>query len=149
MKYLLAFMFLIGSFTYASGQDGYPDEEYIQEYVPEEEPKKTQVATDTLDNIVNIVVVGQGVAPSFASSPAQSYALAKRAAMADAYRLLAEQVKGVRIEGKDTIKNMAIKSSVVNTRVQAMIKNAKVLETTYKNGMCEVEMEVNIDKNHF
>jgi len=146
MKYLLAFIFILGSFTYVSGQNGYPDEEYIQEYVPDEEPKKAEVG---IDDIVNINVVGEGVAPSFASSPAQSYALAKRAAMADAYRLLAEQVKGVRIDGKDTIKNMAIKSSVVNTRVQAMIKNAKVVETTYKNGMCEVEMEVNINKKDF
>jgi hypothetical protein len=145
MKYLLTLMLIIGSLTYLSAKDGFPDEEYIEEYVPEVK----QEQSNSMDNIIRVTVVGQGVAPSFATSPAQSYALAKRAAMADAYRLLAEQVKGVRIDGKDTIKNMAIKSSVVNTQVNAMIKNAKITETTFKDGMCEVEMEVEINKSNF
>ena len=102
-----------------------------------------------IDSIVTISAVGEGVAPSFATSAAQSFALAKRAATADAYRLIAERVKGVRIDGKDTIKNMAIKSSSVNTKVAAMIRNARVVETTFKDGLCEVELEVDIDKNNF
>ena len=136
-------MFIFGAVTYAA--DGFPDDELIEEYT--EEPQQEQVLQ--VDSTMNITVTGQGVAPSFASSPAQAYALAKRAAMADAYRIIAERVKGVKIQGKDTIKNMAIKSSVVNTQVSAMIKNAVVVETTFQNGICEVEMEVNIDYNSF
>ncbi|QSZ40617.1 hypothetical protein GJV85_00275 [Sulfurimonas aquatica] len=146
MKYILAFMILLSLSISSYAKDGYPDEEYIQEYVEEDSKKEM---SDDLGSMVTISVTGQGVAPSFATSPAQAYALAKRAAMADAYRLLAEQIKGVKIEGKDTIKNMAIKSSVVNTRVAAMIKNAKVVETTFKDSMCEVEMEVTINKADF
>ena len=44
---------------------------------------------------------------------------------------------------------MAIKSSVINTHVAAIVKNAVVVETTFKNGMCEVEMEININHNDF
>ena len=101
------------------------------------------------DSSMPITVVGQGVAPSFATSPAQSYALAKRAATADAYRLIAERIKGVRVQGKDTVKNMMIKSSTVNTRVSAMVKNATVAETKFVDGLCEVEMEITLNYSDF
>lgn len=147
-KYLLIVSLLFC--TSLSGDDGFPDDEQIQEYVEERTPHKNLKRKHYSSNKkINISVVGQGVAPAFASSPAQAYSLAKRAALSDAYRLLAERVMGVEIEGKDTIKNMAIKNSVLNTRVSAMIRNATVVETTFKNGMCEVEMEVAIDPNIF
>ncbi len=96
-----------------------------------------------------ISVTGQGVAPMNTSSPAQAYALAKRAAVADAYRMIAERVKGVRIDGQDLIKNMMVKRSTVRTSVQAMVKNADIVETTFKEGLCEVEMEITISHADF
>jgi len=130
-----------------NAKDGYPDDEYIEEYIEEVKDEDKKPQNDL--SMISISVVGQGVAPAFASSPAQSYALAKRAATADAYRLIAEKIKGVRIEGKDTIKNMAIKSSTIKAKVSAMVRNATIVETTFKNGMCEVEMEIEIDSNSF
>lgn len=96
-----------------------------------------------------ISVVGQGVAPMNTSSPAQAYALAKRAAVSDAYRLIAEKVKGVRVDGQDVIKNMMVKRSTVRTSVNAMVRNANVVETTFKEGLCEVEMEIVIAHSQF
>lgn len=96
-----------------------------------------------------ISVVGQGVAPMNTASPAQAYALAKRAAVADAYRLIAEKVKGVRVDGQDLIQNMMVKRSVVRTSVQAMVKNANIVETTFKEGLCEVEMEIVLSHSQF
>jgi len=96
-----------------------------------------------------ISVVGQGVAPMNTTSPAQAYALAKRAAIADAYRLIAEKVKGVRVEGQDVIKNMMVKRSSIRTSVEAMVRNANVVETTFKDGLCEVEMEITIAHSQF
>ncbi len=96
-----------------------------------------------------ISVVGQGVAPMNTSSPAQAYALAKRAAVADAYRLVAEKVKGVRVDGQDLIKNMMVKRSTVRTSVAAMVRNANIVETTFKEGLCEVEMEILISHSQF
>ncbi len=96
-----------------------------------------------------ISVVGQGVAPMNTSSPAQAYALAKRAAVADAYRLIAEKVKGVRIDGQDLIKNMMVKRSTVRTSVAAIVRNANIVETTFKEGLCEVEMEIVISHAQF
>ena len=98
---------------------------------------------------LHISVVGQGVAPMNTTSPAQAYALAKRAAIADAYRAIAEKVKGVRIDGQDLIKDMMVKRSTVRTSVKAMVRNANVVETTFKEGLCEVEMEIIISHSDF
>ena len=101
------------------------------------------------DSCVRIEVLGQGVSPLNTSSPAQAYALAKRAAIADSYRLIAEKVKGVRVDGQDTIKNMMVKSSTVRTSVCAVVKNASIIETTFKEGLCEVEMEITVYRSQF
>lgn len=98
---------------------------------------------------MHISVVGQGVAPMNTSSPAQAYALAKRAAIADAYRAIAEKVKGVRVDGQDTIKNMMVQKSTIRTYVQAIVRNADIVETTFKEGLCEVEMEILISHSDF
>jgi len=140
MKFLLLFFIMFSSAIYA--EDGFPDEDAISVFKSD--------SNDVLkaDKPLNITVTGQGIAPAFAT-PQQAYALAKRAAIADAYRLLAERVKGVTIEGKDTIKNMSIQKSMVRTSVQALIKNAVIVDTTYENGMCEVQMELNIEADDF
>lgn len=151
MKKVLVLLVLLGSLLNAA--DGFPDEPIIEEYTEEQTTQQTgannSADNNTLmkDSSIAIAVVGQGVAPSFATSPAQSYALAKRAATADAYRLIAERIKGVRVEGKDTIKNMMVKNSTVNTRVSAMVRNATVVETKFEDGLCEVEMEIVLNYN--
>ena len=101
------------------------------------------------DKQMIISVLGQGVAPMNTSSPAQAYALAKRAAVADAYRLIAEKVKGVRVDGQDLIQNMMVKKSTIRTSVNAMVRNANVVETTFKEGLCEVEMEIVLAYSQF
>jgi hypothetical protein len=94
---------------------------------------------------LQITVIGQGVAPCHGGcSPSQSYALAKRAAIADGYRLIAEKVKGVYVEGQDLIKNMMVERSTVKTSVSATVKNATVVETKMKDGLCEVEMQITL-----
>lgn len=89
-----------------------------------------------------ITVFGQGVAPTVTASPAQAYALAKRAALADGYRQIAERIKGVHVEGQDSVKNMMLQRSSVRTSVDAMVRGANVMDTTFKDGLCEVELEI-------
>jgi hypothetical protein len=109
-------------------------------------PKNTPVLK--YDKPLKITVTGQGVAPCNGTcSPAQAYAMAKRAAIADAYRLIAEKVKGVYVEGDDYIKNMMVKRSTVKTYVQATVRNANIVETTFKEGLCEVEMEITLRRS--
>jgi hypothetical protein len=118
-----------------------------QEVKKETTSEKEDVLTQ--DTSIRIGVIGQGVAPLNTASPAQAYALAKRAATADAYRLIAEKVKGVRVDGEDLIKNMMVKRSTVRTSVKAMVRNANIVETTFKDGLCEVEMEITLSHADF
>lgn len=151
IKYTLLVTLAIGIFTSVSAKQGYPDEN-IKEYTESTSAKESQKrAIDLLkkNSSITIRVTGEGVAPSFAISPAQAYILAKRAATADAYRLIAERVKGVVIEGKDSVKNMVIEKSTIAAHVQAMIRNASVTDITFKDGLCEVEMEIRIYYNQF
>ncbi len=123
--------------------------ETIREVAAPVEPEPIVQEVLTQERDIRISVTGQGVAPMNTSSPAQAYALAKRAATADAYRLIAEKVKGVRIEGQDLIKNMMVQRSTVRTSVNAMVRNANVVETTFKEGLCEIEMEILISHSQF
>jgi hypothetical protein len=94
---------------------------------------------------VLISVIGQGVAPCNGTcSPAQAYVLAKRAAVVDAYRLIAEKVRGVYIEGQDYVENMMVKKSRVRTFVSATIRRANIIDTKFQDGLCEVEMEIRL-----
>ncbi len=120
-----------------------------KEVVAKKAPQHRESAVLAEDKPLLISVVGQGVAPVNTTSPAQAYALAKRAAVADAYRLIAEKVKGVRVDGQDLIKNMMVKRSTVRTSVDAMVRNANVVETTFKEGLCEVEMEIKLSHSQF
>ncbi len=114
---------------------------------PKAEIEETALLTPYED--IRINVIGQGVAPTNTISPAQAYALAKRAAITDGYRLIAEKVKGVRVEGQDLIKNMMVKRSTVRTYVDAKIRDANVVETNFKEGLCEVEMEIILSHSAF
>lgn len=101
------------------------------------------------ENELVITVIGQGVAPSVTASPAQAYALAKRSAIVDGYRQIAEKVAGVHVEGQDSIKNLMLTSSSTRTSVEAFVKGANITNTTFKEGLCEVEMEIALSYSRF
>lgn len=151
MKSILIMLALLYTSVFASTEDVTLEQSQVQE-VPSQ---ATQMGDVQVENVLKpnkdvvISVVGQGVAPINTASPAQAYALAKRAAVADAYRLIAEKVKGVRVDGQDLIKNMMVKRSTVRTSVQAMVRNANIVETNFKEGLCEVEMEIVLSYSQF
>jgi hypothetical protein len=142
---------------------GYIDSEpeTVEEIVPYEPHQQTQQnsykvpSTQPQDYVLKqnstltVTAIGQGVAPVKASSPALAIAMAKRAAIIDGYRVLAEKVNGVYVEGQDTIKNMAIKRSQVRSQVLAIVQNASVVSGNFKDGLYEVELEVELDYNFF
>jgi outer membrane protein FlgP len=99
------------------------------------------------NNTITLTVIGQGVAPESTISPYQALALAKKAAIADAYRMLAEKLNGVKVEGYDIVKNMVIQRSQVKTCVSSMIRHSNIVETKCAKDFCEVEMELKIVGN--
>ncbi len=88
------------------------------------------------------VVYGEGIAPMNTISPAQAIALAKRAAVTDAYRQLGEKLYGIRVNAKETVKDAALKDSRIVTQVNGLIKNATITENKYKDGLYTVRMEL-------
>ncbi len=91
--------------------------------------------------------VGEGISPIDTGSPAQARALAKRSAVAYAYRQLASKLYGVKINAKDTVKDAMLRDSVIETRVTGLIKNAAIINQDFKDGLFRVEMELKIDKD--
>jgi uncharacterized protein involved in tellurium resistance len=69
---------------------------------------------------------GYGVAPGNAMSIAQGKALAKRAAIVDAYRNLLEVVTGVHVDSETTVQNLMVTNDVVKTRVAGFVKGAVI-----------------------
>ncbi|WP_219029398.1 LPP20 family lipoprotein, partial [Helicobacter pylori] len=92
----------------------------------------------TPNNVIELNAVGMGVAPESTISPSQALALAKRAAIVDGYRQLGEKMYGIRVNAQDTVKDMVLQNSVIKTRVNALIRNAEITETIYKDGLCQV-----------
>lgn len=99
----------------------------------------------TPNNTIELSAVGMGVAPESTISPSQALALAKRAAIIDAYRQIGEKMYGIRLNAQDTVRDMVLINSVVKTKVEALIKNAEIIETVYKDGLCQITMELKLD----
>ena len=92
-----------------------------------------------------ITVVGMGTAPPNAMNPAQARMLARRAAIVDGYRQLAEAVKGVNVDSETTVENMMVTSDVIKTKVSGLIQGARVVsEQASPDGGYEVTMQMNM-----
>lgn len=91
-----------------------------------------------------IKVTGSG-APPDRGSVAQKRLMAERAAIADAYRQLAEIINGVRVDSETVVKDFVTESDVIKTQVSAFIKGAQKVGKRYlSDGSVEVDMVVKL-----
>ena len=89
-----------------------------------------------------IRVEGLGIAPA-GTSGTQAEALARRAAISDAYRQLAEQTSGVRVDAVTTVENLMLANMTVRTQVSALIKGAAIVEEKQqRDGSYTVTLEL-------
>jgi hypothetical protein len=96
-------------------------------------------------SIIKVSGVGEGVPPVSTVSPAQAKALARRAAIADAYRSLAEKMYGIRLSAKDRIRDLIAQRTEVRTAVYGIIRGATIDEESWKDGLYKVVLVVNLD----
>jgi len=92
---------------------------------------------------------GQGVVPSNVTSVAQAKAMARRAAILDAYKALAEKIYGIKINGKDSVRNLMLQNSTLRAYVNGIIRGANIDEESFKDGIYTVTMSVKIDSDYW
>ena len=95
--------------------------------------------------IFTLVVFVQGVSHSQtqAKSPEQARLLARRAAISDCQRNLAEIIYGIRLDAKTTVRNFVTQNDQINSHLQAVLQGAQVVDTRWEpDGTCTVKMEV-------
>lgn len=97
--------------------------------------------------IVMVVALGV-VAPAFSqvdTAAAQKKLLAKRAAEADAYRKLAECIKGLQITSDTYVRDFVAESDQIHAAMDTFIKAVRLGQPKYfADGTCQVEAEVTV-----
>lgn len=83
-------------------------------------------------NAASVEAEGIGLPPAGTSGTRASL-LARRAAIVDAYRMLAETVNTVQLDAETTVQDLAVTSDVVRTKVSALIRGARIV-SEHANG---------------
>jgi hypothetical protein len=92
-----------------------------------------------------IQAIGIGAPPEKDYGKPQARPLALRAAKLDALRNILEVVNGVRIDSKTIIRDAAVESDVIMTKVQGMIQGAQQVKQEYlSDGTVEVTMQIDM-----
>jgi len=78
-----------------------------------------------------VYATGIGAPPAMAVNAAQSRAMTERAAYVVALRNLLETVKGVRVDSETLVENFMVKSDVIRTRVDGIVKGARIVKKEY------------------
>ena len=100
----------------------------------------TCFASDINWNSNTITAVGIGSAPASVTA-GQADALARRAAIVDAYRNLAGIVYGVELENHTTVQQLAVKKDTIKTAISGAINNARITdEEQLDNGNYQVTL---------
>lgn len=92
-----------------------------------------------------VVAVGIGAPPSKPANMAQARAMARRAAITVARRNLLEISQGVQVDSMTLVKDFTVRSDIIRTSVQGVVRNAQVIDTAYmSDGSVEVTMVMSL-----
>lgn len=91
-----------------------------------------------------IQATGFGAPPQM-TSPQQATYMAKRAAVVDAYRNLAEAINGVQVDSETTVQNFQVSNDIIHSKVTALVRGASIIkEQQFPDGTYQVVMQVNL-----
>jgi hypothetical protein len=118
---------------------------YAQEPLPALSPALEKHAEGVI-NWTSGTISAKGLGAPPASTPSgAAHTMATRAAIAVARRNLVEIVEGVRIDSETLVENFIVKSDIIRSHVQGIVKNALVTQTiNLPDGNVEVELTVNM-----
>ena len=85
---------------------------------------------------------------SWALQPGQQKLLAKRAAIVDGYRNLAERIKGLKINANTYVRDFVAEADEISTSLVTFIKGARVVGPAryYDDGSAEVNVEITLQE---
>lgn len=114
---------------------------------PGVQPVGPNGAVDWDQNVVQ--AKGIGVPPATVSHPAQMRVMARRAAIVDAQRNLAEVIQGVQVNSETTVQNNIVLDDFVKSKVTALIQGARIIqEQPMPDGSYEVVLMVKLVGNN-
>ena len=101
--------------------------------------------------LIKITGIGYGAASAFANvTKGQRLLMAIRASKLDAYRALAEQLHGIKIDSNTAISTLTAKNDSFRARVNAVVRGARVVSITpMPDNNYETVLEVYIDSDFF
>ena len=89
--------------------------------------------------------VGIGAPPERFYGKPQARPMALRAAKLDAYRNLLEVIKGVRVNSTTLVEDFAVKSDIIKTQVDGLVKGAQIVKKDYlSDGTVEITMRMSL-----
>jgi len=92
-----------------------------------------------------IEAVGIGAPPERFYGKPQARPMALRAAKVDAYRNLLEVVKGVRVNSTTLVEDFAVKSDIIKTQVNGLVRGAQIIKREYlSDGTVEITMRMSL-----
>ncbi len=92
-----------------------------------------------------IQATGIGTPPEEFYGKPQARPMALRAAQLVAYRKLLEVTRGVRVDSQTLVEDYTVKSDVVRTQVEGMVKGAQIVKKEYlSDGSVEVTLQVSL-----
>jgi len=108
-----------------------------------EQPKVVKISTG---KTVTFKVIGSGVAPcENMCNMAQAKVMARRAAILNAYELLAEKIYGIEIDGQDNVKNSQVVNTKIFSHVKGVVKGAIIENEEFKDGIYYVTMSIKLN----
>ena len=94
---------------------------------------------------INVRAVGTGLPMASARSDAERRLTGERSAELDAYRRIAENVKGIQVSGGSTVKDFVTSDASYKTKVDAVIRGARRVDSQKNDdGTWSVVMELNL-----
>ncbi len=139
----------VQSTSCCSGDDVKPSNQSAVAVQPAIKPS-TQVA-ESKPELMKISGIGYGAESTFgAYTPGQRRLMAIRASKLDAYRALAEQLYGIKIDSNTSISTLTAKSDSFRARVNAVVRGARIVSVTpMADRNYETILEVYVDKRFF
>lgn len=121
-------------------------QEIVPPKAPAEKPAKQQ-----RPDLIKISGIGYGAESTFAAyTPGQRRLMAIRSSKLDAYRSLAEQISGIKIDSNTAVSTLTAKNDSFRARVNAVVRGARVVSVTpMADNNYETVLEVYVDKAFF